>query len=252
MAAEPFHRPDRLRLMKRLLTERVSRWRIRAEVWINVLRKHPLRIIVGAGGSAYPGWISTDVNVLDLTIRSDWQWLFSRSRMDAILAEHVWEHLSDDEAAKATALAFDYLKCGGHFRIAVPDGYHPDKDYIQRVRPRGDGPGADDHKRLYTYRSLSELLEAAGFRVHVLEYWDEHGIFHAEEWDPKDGMISRSKRFDPRNSEGLTFTSLIIDATKPGASATTERRSGAPADRRSEARLRGRRNSHDARSALGQ
>lgn len=50
-----------------------------------------------------------------------------------------------------------------------------------------------------------------------MEYWDERGQFHYEEWDEDDGFIGRSRRFDTRNQGGtLGFTSLIIDAIKPG------------------------------------
>ena len=55
------------------------------------------------------------------------------------------------------------------------------------------------------------------FQVRLLEYWDEQGQFHYHDWDENAGFIGRSKRFDTRNQgEKLGFTSLIIDAIKPG------------------------------------
>jgi predicted SAM-dependent methyltransferase len=59
------------------------------------------------------------------------------------------------------------------------------------------------------------VFEAAGFRVELLEYCDEQGVFHWKEWDGGKGFIYRSKRFDHRNAEGrLGFVSLIVDAYK--------------------------------------
>jgi predicted SAM-dependent methyltransferase len=60
------------------------------------------------------------------------------------------------------------------------------------------------------------MFEIAGFKVNLLEYCDESGQFHYNEWDEKEGFIYRSKRFDHRNAEGKSgFVSLIVDAVKP-------------------------------------
>jgi predicted SAM-dependent methyltransferase len=132
------------------------------------------------------------------------------------LAEHVWEHLGSRQAIIANANCFEFLRPGGRLRIAVPDGFHPDPAYIEYVRPGGTGAGADDHKVLYNYKLISEELKNVGFEFRLLEYWDENGQFHFQEWSSEDGHISRSKRYDPRNQDGsLTYTSLIVDAIKP-------------------------------------
>ena len=102
--------------------------------------------------------------------------------------------------------------------MAVPDGFHPDPAYRDWMRVEGVGFGADDHKVLYDHQTLGELFAQAGFEVALLEYFDAGGKFHAEAWDPADGMIRRSQRFDPRNQGGeLHYTSLILDARKPAA-----------------------------------
>lgn len=60
------------------------------------------------------------------------------------------------------------------------------------------------------------MFEGAGFEVRLLEYCDEDGQFHYEEWDAQQGFIYRSLRFDHRNQDGkLGFVSLIVDAVKP-------------------------------------
>lgn len=176
---------------------------------------HPRRVVVGASGIFEPGWIPTDIDVLDLLKLADWQRLFAPDSIDAILGEHVWEHLSPPEGAVAAAHCYRFLKPGGYLRVAVPDGFHPDPHYIEWVRPGGSGVGADDHKVLYNFKSFSQLFEGAGFQVRLLEYFDEQGQFHASDWAPAAGMIHRSQRFDDRNQQGtLAYTSLILDAHK--------------------------------------
>ena len=174
------------------------------------------KIIIGAGGIAYPGWVSTTKEQLDVTKKDNFWHYWKEDSRTAFLAEHVWEHLESPDAARANSLCFTFLRPGGRLRIAVPDGFHPNQDYINRVRPGGTGAGAEDHKVLYTYKTLREQLKQVGFQVELLEYWDEHGVFHATEWSLKDGHIRRSQNHDPRNREGaLVYTSLIADAIKP-------------------------------------
>jgi len=75
---------------------------------------------------------------------------------------------------------------------------------------------ADDHRVLYNHRSFADLFVAAGFEVSLLEYHDDRGVFHAVDWDPADGLVRRSRRFDDRRRPGgFTYTSLILDARKP-------------------------------------
>lgn len=175
------------------------------------------KIIIGSSGTNSDGWVSTDRQVLDLLCPESWERYFEPGSLDAILAEHVWEHLSPDAALKSAATCYRYLKHGGYLRIAVPDGYHPDVSYIDEVRPGGVGPGADDHKVLYSYTSLLDLFTRAGFEVRLYEYFDEGGVFHFADWDSADGMVQRSKRFDERNTAGnLAYTSIVLDAVKPG------------------------------------
>lgn len=157
-----------------------------------------------------PIWLL--VNVAD---RRSLRGFFSEASVQAIPAEHVCEHLNPDQAAAGARNSYWLLKGGGYLRSAVPDGLHRDKEYIDYVRPDGHGAGSDDHKVLYTYQTLSKLLEDAGFSVALLEWFDTDGRFQYKEWDPALGCISRSTRFDERNSTNpTTYTSLIVDAVK--------------------------------------
>jgi predicted SAM-dependent methyltransferase len=161
-------------------------------------------------------WISTNFDSLNLLDRGDWGSLMGEVRLDLFLAEHVWEHLSPADGITALRNVADHLKPGGRVRIAVPDGRHPDENYLAHVKPGGIGPGADDHKILYTVEILEAAMREAGLVPERLEHWDAAGEFHAKDWDPVDGKVVRSLRYDSRNAEGvLKYTSLIIDGVKP-------------------------------------
>lgn len=178
--------------------------------------KNGKKIVIGSAGIHQKGWILTDKTILDVTDRNNFLKYWKPESRVAFFAEHVWEHLTDYDVQKANMNCFEFLKSDGRLRIAVPDGYNTNKDYIEKVRPGGSGLGADDHKILYDYKLLSSNLKNTGFRVELLEYWDEKGNFHFKDWDIKYGYVRRSSRFDDRNKDGkLNYTSLIVDAIKP-------------------------------------
>lgn len=174
-----------------------------------------LKLVFGASGFFDKGWIPTDIETLNILHIKDWKKYFQPDSIDAMLAEHVWEHLTEEEALLGLQHCLQYLKTGGYLRIVVPDGYHPDPNYIESVKVNGTGAGAEDHKVLYTYKSLQSLLETVGFRVKFLEYFNENRDFQFVDWNISDGTIRRSKRIDPRNQDGsLSYTSIIVDAYK--------------------------------------
>src|SRR4051812_6085885 len=61
----------------------------------------PLRIIIGAGQQSYPGWLATQKEQLDLLRREDWDASFGARPIDALLCEHVWEHLTEQQGREA-------------------------------------------------------------------------------------------------------------------------------------------------------
>ena len=179
---------------------------------------NPLRVIVGAGGTAQPGWDSLEERDLDITDTRQWAELFAPNSIDALQAEHVFEHLTPGESINAARNFFTYLAPGGYARIAVPDGFHTDSKYINWVMP-GTGFNGDDHKQLFNYRTLSQLLTGAGFGVRLLEYWDENGWFHSGPLNDEEGAIRRylfgSQFFFLSLVVGCRYTSLTVDAIKP-------------------------------------
>ncbi len=173
------------------------------------------RIVIGAGGTSFPGWTSVELNDLDLTKRRDFLKYWKPASRQAFLAEHVWEHLSIEHGRIGLKNCFEFLQPGGHLRIAVPDGYFPDQSYIDYVKPGGFGAGADDHKVLYNIDTIVPVIESAGFEVRPLEHFTQEGKFVATPFDSDDGYIDRCRANDPRNTEGiLRYTSLIVDAIK--------------------------------------
>jgi predicted SAM-dependent methyltransferase len=135
----------------------------------------PLKVVLGAGETRFDGWFNTDTDILNITAPADWIALFAPGSIDRLLAEHVFEHLSESQTCAALMECQRYLKPGGRLRIAVPDGYRPDPVYLAEVRPPADG-----HQVLFTIDSLMSLLESQGFRATPLEFFDQAGQFHCQ------------------------------------------------------------------------
>lgn len=187
----------------------------------------PLKVIVGAGSTRQEGWVSLQQNDLDIREARSWQRLMNAGTVDAILSEHVLEHLDIEEATAAAKNMWIYLKCGGRWRIAVPDGFHPCPNYLNWVAPNSGGerflkifrqPNEPDHKWLWNYQTLVSFLSRHGFRVVLLEYFDRKGLFHKNNWNPEKGNIWRCAGSGWSNLLSLVvnapYTSLIVDAIK--------------------------------------
>lgn len=196
-------------VLYRHLSRKRRQWKLRKQL----STADPLRVVVGAGPTEFHGWFQTDKEILDVTSRSDWDALFVPESIDLLLSEHMLEHLSQAEARSAVALCYRYLKRGGLFRVAVPDGYRRDPAYAAAAASKSEG-----HQVVYNIDTLSALLQSVGFTTTPLEYFDAQEQFHAFAWDGADGLIQRSLPFDSqqefRRGE-LFYTSVIVDARKP-------------------------------------
>lgn len=176
----------------------------------------PLRLVIGAGSSSFDGWVATDRELLDICKTESWESFLGGRRVSRMLSEHVFEHIPQELLGDALSNCFTNLESGGSLRIAVPDGYHSDPEYIEYVKPGGKGAGADDHHHLFNIESLTRYLEDAGFIVKPLEYWNLEGEFQFVTWSEADGIVNRSMLRDPRNVDGKpNYTSLIVDGIKP-------------------------------------
>ncbi len=179
-----------------------------------------MKVIIGAGRTALPGWVSTQEDELNLLNRADFERMFSEEKAEAFLAEHVWEHMTLEEGIEAARNVYDFLEEGGYIRAAVPDANFRNEWYQNMVKPGGNGDPnhpAYSHRIVYDWRLFRYVFERAGFEVEMLEYCDEEGSFHYKYWNDEDGHIGRSLRYDTRNSyeDGtLGMASIILDAKK--------------------------------------
>ena len=76
-----------------------------------------MRIIVEPGKVKYDGWVSTQENELNLPIIDQWEKITKDNEIEAILAEHVWEHLTYEEGLKAAENCYKFLKSGGYIGV---------------------------------------------------------------------------------------------------------------------------------------
>ncbi len=196
------------RSLARIATVKTLVWRARRTAV-------PIRVVIGASSDTFPGWISTDVDSLNVLNAADWRRYFSEGDVDAILAEHVWEYFSPADAVAAARFCHEFLRPGGYLRVAVPDGFHPDPAYQAHVAIGASPIRGQGHQIVYNSETFAAVFESIGFVTRLLEYFDRDGRFHATAWDPGAGRVQRSSRFDHRNWDGaLRYTSIILDASK--------------------------------------
>ncbi len=184
--------------------------------WLQYSSSHnEIKLIVGSGSIGFQDWFATDIQFLNVASENDFARLFKVKKIDKILAEHVLEHLTTEQLQSMAENFYKYSTPQINIRIAVPDGYHKNEEYINQVKPHGTGNGAHDHKHLFNYKSLSEIFEKAGFKATPVEYWDENNEFHTNYKNDDKGTVRRSLINDKRNADGIPhYTSLIIDFTK--------------------------------------
>lgn len=207
--------PSKLRKRLYSLSGPILKPASKAAWFFYVRMSEKIRVIIGSGDTLYWGWFPTDIKTLDITDEKDLKFYFAKRKMDFVLAEHVLEHLETSDLELMALNIKKYSNKGVNFRVAVPDGYHSDKSYIDHVRPGGTGPAADDHKHLFNYLSLSSFFEKYGYTSTLVEYWDENGVFRSnyKNGDGK-GHIRRCLLNHRKNINGKpNYTSLIIDFT---------------------------------------
>ena len=201
----------RLRRRKWIFQERIK---LKYSIYKLQKKREKVRIIVGAAYTNLEGWISTDLPFLDITSKSQWQFIFGKSKIDNLLSEHVLEHLTKEDVTTALNNIFFYLKKNGVCRIAVPDSFHPNPEYIEYVRPGGIGAGAKDHKTFWDYKSLKHLGEDIGYQFRLQEYYDEDGNFHLNKYPLYGGFVQRSQLNIKQKSFIPDYSSLVIDMIK--------------------------------------
>lgn len=185
-----------------------------------ISRNENIKVILGAAETFSLDWYSTNESWLDITNASHWQNVFKGKQLIShAVAEHVFEHLTYEEAFVALKLIYTHLIPGGRIRIAVPDGYNTNEMYLKHVGINGIGDDAADHKQLLNSDALKILLEQAGFRFELVEGYKKDGQLIQTDYSPEDGYIRRS-RLNSRPEDRLVWpfpdseTSLIVDGIK--------------------------------------
>ncbi len=188
----------------------LGRWKIKKQIRAAAFRDK-MKIIIGSGGTDYSGWIATDLPHFDILKKSHWEYFFKNYKIDNLLAEHVLEHLTEDQVSMVISNARNYLKNNGRFRIAVPDGFHPNPTYIDYVSPMGKIGADHGHQFLWNYQLLSACAIRAGFTIELLEYYTKDKVFHISPYSFDNGFIGRSKKNNYINDHVTEYTSLIAD-----------------------------------------
>ena len=181
-----------------------------------------IKIIVGAAETFQDGWYSTNEQWLDITKQQDWENTFKgKAILSHVVAEHVFEHLTEGEALTALKHIYNHMIPGGRIRIAVPDGNNPDPIYLKHVGINGIGDDAADHKQLLTVETLKKLIKTAGFKPQHIEGYTKTGKLIQKQYATTDGFIYRSRANNSAEGEARwdfpdANTSLIVDGIKAG------------------------------------
>lgn len=190
----------------------------------------PIKLVVGASGDRYPGWISTEESYFDITNEDHWDKYFHYDQpvwnektekwesepmpvISRILAEHVFEHLDEIAIEHTLKLMHKYLVIGGRIRIAMPDPLHTNKKYLEYIRDP-----IHNHITELSAIQLARKIKAAGFEnVQIKEGFNDAGFFNVSTWYRVDGYVKRSFWYDARNmlmDDGILWTSVIVDGIK--------------------------------------
>lgn len=224
------------------MIKKIKDW-IRKKVFEYQIKRYPFpcKVIVGADGDRYPGWLSTEKSFFDITNIDHWKKYFEMKVpittadqtkevpdemiewkpmqvIKNLLLDHVLQELDNIEAVTALTWCKKYMAPGGRIRIAVPDWNHRDNDFkelMQQIYPS---------KMKLTEKNLIHLLRQAGFKqFQVKECFQDSEFFNISTWYRIDGYCKRSFWYDPNNMTGDTgmfWSCLIVDAIKENIDGT--------------------------------
>jgi predicted SAM-dependent methyltransferase len=181
----------------------------------SLARQGRLRLHLGSSANRLPGWVNVDL--LRPGRRLDLYWdlrrglPFPSGSVDAIFAEHLFEHLTYDQGTVLMRECARVLRPGGVLRIGVPDldryvaSYLGHDDLIDRVRPGrptraialGEPFFLHGHKCMYDFETLERASLDSGFSA------VEKSVFG-------EGRISPSPDSIERRDE-----TLYVDAIAP-------------------------------------
>ena len=194
---------------------------IKLKIYLKISKEN-VNLILGAALTKQKGWFSTNEEWFNIVRESHWQRLFNsrKKRVERVLAEHVFEHLTLDEMRKALNLIYKNMVYGGSLRIAVPDGNNPKEEYRKHCGIKGIGADASDHKQFITFELLSNEAEKIGFKCQLIEGYLENRRLISTPLNRNLGDVIRSRSnkniLQPKNGWGFADanSSLIIDCKK--------------------------------------
>jgi predicted SAM-dependent methyltransferase len=158
----------------------LNMWRWRAQLRLfGVRRPAPVLVNLGSGKDYRSNYINVDINI---AFKRD-MWLDLRNRLpfpdaivDGIFCAHTFEHFSYEQALRLTCECHRVLRPGGVLRAGVPDFVPAIEAYqtgnLAWLRSPGRSAGRRfsdhvldqaNHKLLFDYGYLEEMLQNAGF-----------------------------------------------------------------------------------------
>lgn len=141
----------------------------------DVVSEPKMKINFGCGGNLLDGWINKDA---ECDIRKPLP--FADGVADRILAEHVCEHVTHQEAWSFFVECKRILKLGGVLRVAIPDVTRMSKkmtdEYRNAVKAGGHGDNPiraavfeHGHQAAWNQDLLITFLQATGFKAEKVE-----------------------------------------------------------------------------------
>ncbi len=206
---------ERIKLYLRILTPKlIRRVSLKKKIKQKVIKNDKIKIILGVSSTYFKDWLSTEQDILDITKANDWKKIFGDIKVDNILAEHVFEHLTEEEAKAAFLNLSKYLKKGGVFRFAVPDGYHPSRYLRSLIGINGIEKGADDHKIYFNINNVKDFIQNLDFETYPIEFFDSKGHFHQEKFDLANGFVKRCSAYNKGRFDNKEEYSRMINSVE--------------------------------------
>ena len=119
-------------LMKiyRLLKNRIIFYNFKKNLKNANLENREVKLVIGSGNTSYKEWLLSDLPWFDILDLNKIKIFFPEKRISRILIEHVFEHLTSKEGIIAINNLKQILKKNSVIRLAVPDGFHSNENYI--------------------------------------------------------------------------------------------------------------------------
>jgi predicted SAM-dependent methyltransferase len=214
------------------LKRRVTLWR-RKELIDRYLKNHPvIKVHIGCGGFALPGWLNSDLSPLNrggiVHIDAAERLPFPDGSVDYIFSEHIIEHLTYPDGRYFLGECWRVLKPCGVCRVATPrlelliDLYSDREgrydDYVRTSFDRWVGGELFSralvinnffhnwgHRCIYDYETLTGALERAGF-AHIarreigesphtaLQGLERHGQMTSQEINALETMVVEAEK----------------------------------------------------------